>query len=191
MRGEYPAELPAHAHVSGFIPACAGNTCSFRWIREEHRVHPRMRGEYKAISAVGRFSVGSSPHARGILIVYPPFSPSKRFIPACAGNTRQRGKTDPAKEVHPRMRGEYGPASLRGMHLPGSSPHARGIRPKGSTKNGSSGFIPACAGNTKPSALWDVSAWVHPRMRGEYSLFTLLLVHLRGSSPHARGIPNL
>ena len=78
---------PARRTRDRFIPACAGNTMktSLRGVRGA--VHPRVRGEY--ISAIRAFDsvVGSSPRARGILVQKKSVFSTRRFIPACAGNT--------------------------------------------------------------------------------------------------------
>ena len=50
-------------------------------------------------------------------------------------------------------------------------------------------FIPACAGNARPSAHEESFMSVHPRMRGERSSAQLITAGTAGSSPHARGTP--
>ncbi len=191
MRGEHYVFISIVAISLRFIPACAGNTISadkkFYFIT----VHPRMRGEHAfhsflvihflrfipacagntiAVQFIRHFNSGSSPHARGTLLI--------NLI------------IDIGISVHPRMRGEHGicslaksatdrfiPACARNTlvhHLEpvskaGSSPHARGtllaidltfrINPVHPRMRGEhykvnlffckdQRFIPACAGNT-------------------------------------------
>ena len=102
-----PRKVPEHIERQGFIPACAGNTPFLQRKDRGRRVHPRMRGEYGPICIPFPIDIGSSPHARGIPTQLGPYSPTERFIPACAGNTTLRGIDKSGLKVHPRMRGEY------------------------------------------------------------------------------------
>ena len=72
-----------------FIPACAGNTSreAKRWPMTP--VHPRMRGEHGHEVEVKQGDSGSSPHARGTHRHAIRATGCNRFIPACAGNTRE------------------------------------------------------------------------------------------------------
>ena len=80
--------------------------------------------------------------------------------------------------------------SLRysGAHT-GSSPLARGTRPKRYQTRARYRFIPARAGNTRPTTDAIVAAPVHPRSRGEHGGAAVLIRRLGGSSPLARGTP--
>ncbi len=71
-----------------------------------------------------------------------------RFIPACAGNTLQERQSKCERTVHPRVRGEHSMAPFPRTHSPGSSPRARGTRPRERAEHLGRRFIPACAGNT-------------------------------------------
>ena len=51
------------------------------------------------------------------------------------------------------------------------------------------GIIPACAGNTDSLLTHSLHARDHPRMRGEHPRKSLIVLDIRGSSPHARGTP--
>ena len=154
--------------VTRFIPACAGNTSSrFIW-RLNTAVHPRVRGEHTPWRLPG--------------------SRQQRFIPACAGNTHCIG-------AH---RG--GPA--------GSSPRARGTQTVLLVVPSLWRFIPACAGNTavspgsRPPGIgssprargtpWRTAGGttrsaVHPRVRGEHTMYSSRNWRYSGSSPRARG----
>ena len=90
-----------------------------------------------------------------------------RFIPACAGNTRDGVRCGMGSAVHPRMRGEHCSSSCYSCKLCGSSPHARGTRSFPAQSASHARFIPACAGNTSTRGLQARRA--------------------SGSSPHARG----
>ena len=159
----------------GIIPACAGNTlcCSCRL--PPRRDHPRMRGEHGRGKAKERARSGSSPHARGTLVLYILCQPKMGIIPACAGNTVRRGERVVEDWDHPRMRGEHGDTLTSLIPPSGSSPHARGTLASASRQRVRHGIIPACAGNTRLGHQTGRPSGDHPRMA------------FRGSSPHARG----
>ena len=88
MRGEYDSRFlcgiialgsPPHARGirigrsarvdrGGITPACAGNTRPVFYSFDFSRDHPRMRGEYSYSVLPFSASLGSPPHARGILL---------------------------------------------------------------------------------------------------------------------------
>ena len=53
-----------------FIPACAGNTTTSLKQPSTLAVHPRMRGEHTAGGTHLAQDIGSSPHARGTLLLW-------------------------------------------------------------------------------------------------------------------------
>ena len=96
-----------HPTTPGIIPACAGNTWVMTSWTAPPRDHPRMRGEHVANNRRTNTTTGSSPHARGTLLIRFELGCREGIIPACAGNTciiiaGQRPVRD-----HPRMRGEH------------------------------------------------------------------------------------
>ncbi len=110
---------------------------------------------------------GSSPRARGTLIV-PLAGPTEpRVIPACAGNTRTPIPTGQAAPGHPRVRGEHFRVTRQFREGCGSSPRARGTRYPAPDRE------PRRAG--------------HPRVRGEHTRHGMPIRSLSGSSPRARG----
>ena len=159
----------AYIRVSaGVIPACAGSTLflSF-WVmmcrghprmRGEHSVpqgvecprggHPRMRGEHHVTLVSILSERGSSPHARGALVVLQIPKPGAGVIPACAGSTATSRAVNNCSWGHPRMRGEHEVISDYSGATMGSSPHARGAHGVMSRCPAPSGVIPACAGST-------------------------------------------
>src|SRR5690606_34290438 len=50
------------------------------------------------------------------------------------------------------------------------------------------GTIPACAGSTYLVVTVGVTAWDHPRVRGEYSTMPTRISSSTGPSPRARGV---
>ncbi len=130
---------------------------------------------------------GSSPHARGTHRSPEPSITVARFIPACAGNARSRGRPGVSDPVHPRMRGERRRVSSPCCAPAGSSPHARGTPHTLVAHLVEQRFIPACAGNAPCGARARHETAVHPRMRGERSCWGFRRSTRSGSSPHARG----
>ena len=90
---------------------------------------------------------------RGTHDVVPRPQATRRFIPACAGNSSSSLTAPRPPSVHPRVCGELQSRRQR-------SGHRRR-------------FIPACAGNSGAARLQHVDAPVHPRVCGELALATL------------------
>ena len=126
-----------------------------------------MRGEHPKSQSSCTSVCGSSPHARGTRNEFPLSFHRRRFIPACAGNTKKYSRPTAA--------------------LIGSSPHARGTLRLSGVPVDALRFIPACAGNTPSSEVVVTGVSVHPRMRGEHNSDTKERGTVTGSSPHARG----
>ena len=71
--------------------------------------------------------------------------------------------------------------------LVGSSPRARGARPRPGRIQIRAGIIPACAGSTPRPRLRRLWSRDHPRVRGEHSRPGCRARAVQGSSPRARG----
>ena len=132
--------------------------------------------------------------------------------PLARGLPRRRVGVRPAGQDHPRSRGVYGGAAALGPVGPGSSPLARGLLHGICVSIKETGIILARAGFTH-GPLLRVShhgdhprsrgVYVavhdsvlahemdHPRSRGVYRGSTSLLTPLLGSSPLARGLPQV
>ena len=70
-------------------------------------VHPRVCGEHAKCFDDIVPNIGSSPRVRGTLRPWLAKAVSKRFIPACAGNTCSSRAVGPPASVHPRVCGEH------------------------------------------------------------------------------------
>ena len=150
-----------------------------------------MRGEHGSYGAVCDRYGGSSPHARGTRACLNRRSWQAGIIPACAGNTTKPKAMMAGIWDHPRMRGEHSVRPVPVVAGAGSSPHARGTPKVSYMIHTPNGIIPACAGNTAgicpvPKAMRD-----HPRMRGEHVKVVYCPHRQMGSSPHARGTPEI
>ena len=91
---------------------------------------------------------GSSPLARGTLVIKESVQAFVGIIPACAGNTFTSHSPRRCTWDHPRLRGEHYSAVVSGVGRLGSSPLARGTRYLRSNFEVLPRIIPACAGNT-------------------------------------------
>ena len=72
-----------------FIPACAGNSWRYRRTSRWLAVHPRVCGEQSTTRLATMLEFGSSPRVRGTAARVALLAFLGRFIPACAGNSRQ------------------------------------------------------------------------------------------------------
>ena len=90
-----------------FIPACAGNTIRSAIGVPIAPVHPRLCGEHAMTSFPACIHSGSSPPVRGTHVGASRWEATVRFIPACAGNTKNHLSESASSPVHPRLCGEH------------------------------------------------------------------------------------
>ena len=112
--------------ISRFIPACAGNSFLIPSLSGTNTVHPRLRGELRMSAGKPSKNSGSSPLARGTHRLEFFLVASRRFIPACAGNSPLIRSKTTLSPVHPRLRGELAEVVSDPQNADGSSPLARG-----------------------------------------------------------------
>ena len=91
----------------GIIPAHAGHTCCRRRRRRSIWDHPRTCRAYSAEQMALFCNQGSSPHMRGIHAQIEAMAQVIGIIPAHAGHTSSRGRTDSRSWDHPRTCGAY------------------------------------------------------------------------------------
>ena len=150
-------------------------------------VHPRWRGEHSGSISANHGKDGSSPLARGTRTRADWRAVENRFIPAGAGNTPESEQDEYKLAVHPRWRGEHDRRAGFEQRRHGSSPLARGTRPRSPLLMFNLRFIPAGAGNTGRAADFSHPSPVHPRWRGEHSCWPPAQPLGSGSPPLARG----
>ena len=109
LREDVANELPR----ARIIPARAGFTAPRRAARPPTRDHPRSRGVYCTHQVMSFTAPGSSPLARGLLLVGHGRDQAIGIIPARAGFTRRCPPSRPAPTDHPRSRGVYAHSSGR------------------------------------------------------------------------------
>ena len=112
----------------GLIPARSGNTRSVRSGRRTQGAHPRSHGEHGDSQQVTPLKAGSSPLARGTLLLNRLGISVQGLIPARAGNTIKVTGSGMDERAHPRSRGEHGGSECVELLIEGSSPLARGTR---------------------------------------------------------------
>ena len=113
----------------------------------------------------------------------------RRIIPARAGFTIKGPSSLEGKTDHPRSRGVYSEPRLSDIAKHGSSPLARGLRPRLVVGGTQARIIPARAGFTDDPAPHQPAPSDHPRSRGVYPAGWGLPGRGIGSSPLARGLP--
>ena len=134
---------------------------------------------------------GSSPLARGLLYDHLPPEQVTRIIPARAGFTIGSLPPSAPTRDHPRSRGVYWVYQDPDTHRIGSSPLARGLLRRPHLRAPGRRIIPARAGFTHPRPRGGIRRRDHPRSRGVYSRPAAPAVDDAGSSPLARGLPDI
>ena len=150
--------------------------------------HPRSRGVYLRGMQRGVLKHGSSPLARGLLVVLTLEVGDHRIIPARAGFTIHAIPRHITQRDHPRSRGVYYYCTIRTKNGCGSSPLARGLHMVIPRLRHVHGIIPARAGFTRIWSPRRPTGRDHPRSRGVYDVEVFKKPFQRGSSPLARGL---
>ena len=160
----------------GIIPAYAGNTHSpsdsSHWIRD----HPRVCGEHTEGTSKTANWQGSSPRMRGTRTPASRESVQNGIIPAYAGNTHVEERTYSSCRDHPRVCGEHASVPALSHLVLGSSPRMRGTPSGMGDVDVRRGIIPAYAGNTTGAVPSPPTWWDHPRVCGEHSSASSLVV---------------
>ena len=170
------------------IPARVGFTDSVQSVADRPGDHPRSRGVYIQVAVLTVVAWGSSPLARGLLLVEAADGGAEGIIPARAGFTTTSASTAASSPDHPRSRGVYYPKVTTIIYDEGSSPLARGLQSDHRSQNPQRRIIPARAGFTLRAPSARRGAPDHPRSRGVYVAASGRSGLAGGSSPLARGL---
>ena len=154
------------------------------------RLIPARAGKTSAYACGDTPPTGSSPLARGKLQASSTNRLTRRLIPARAGKTSPGPAVIRPGGAHPRSRGENDVGD--GVHclVSGSSPLARGKRPRRPGGLPRTRLIPARAGKTRIRSSPRSLSAAHPRSRGENDTLKQAGQQAEGSSPLARGKRN-
>ena len=112
-----------------------------------------------------------------------------RLIPARAGTTPLIKTVTDIIGAHPRSRGDHSDSAGELHGVRGSSPLARGPRPRCERPPCHRGLIPARAGTTSSARRAHDIKRAHPRSRGDHGVDAWYAPGETGSSPLARGPP--
>ena len=175
----------------GLIPARAGRTSKGADIASTHGAHPRSRGADRPTARTRVPHSGSSPLARGGPPIPSTVTSQSGLIPTRAGRTRWPNLRRWCSRAHPRSRGADHDSSQGDEQLWGSSPLARGGRHERTPCAVNAGLIPARAGRTSAPPRATGTSRAHPRSRGADECTAEGDRHKQGSSPLARGGPDL
>ena len=151
------------------------------------RAHPRSRGDHCTVLEFQKPDGGSSPLARGPLVLPLALAGHPGLIPARAGTTSLLKLAVMPRRAHPRSRGDHSILAQPGLVEQGSSPLARGPLPRWPAQCGRAGLIPARAGTTQRTRPRAPVQWAHPRSRGDHRGLVFAVNGDAGSSPLARG----
>ena len=173
---------------SGIIPAHAGTTSDHNTAWQQHKDHPRSRGDYSSKSKKRSSVLGSSPLTRGLQCSLWHAKSPGGIIPAHAGTTRQGAYTHALYWDHPRSRGDYLQIRQLSPVRLGSSPLTRGLLLALIVSPDSTGIIPAHAGTTVVLYPFPACYRDHPRSRGDYRCTRSREEKVPGSSPLTRGL---
>ena len=102
-----PGDLVHWIRSTRIIPARAGFTRPGTAAYSPSADHPRSRGVYISITMVPESAIGSSPLARGLLLLLAHIGVALGIIPARAGFTGGGFTSSANSSDHPRSRGVY------------------------------------------------------------------------------------
>ena len=151
------------------------------------KVYPRVCGGAGGPPGGGQVRKGLSPRVRGSRRDQAASTPTRRSIPACAGEPLVVAGAGAEEEVYPRVCGGALGGQVRAFGGKGLSPRVRGspwwpgacVRRQGS--------IPACAGEPVSQDSSRRNARVYPRVCGGAPGALPLCLRCRGLSPRVRG----
>ena len=171
----------------GPIPARAGQPGTHVASPHFAGAYPRTSGATRRVHTGHKFLMGLSPHERGNLVQVRHQQPRRGPIPARAGQPVRDGARVTVVGAYPRTSGATGWVHANRLADGGLSPHERGNHYAGTLTHGTSGPIPARAG--QPSSMQDPDPRIraYPRTSGATMLEGARNDPEWGLSPHERG----
>ena len=171
----------------GSIPAGAGEPPRYRSGSAYARVYPRGCGGTHAGRWIGADTPGLSPRVRGNPRPRRGWRPSRRSIPAGAGEPRRRLLPPSLPRVYPRGCGGTLCTITPALSHMGLSPRVRGNRERRGLPHVAVGSIPAGAGEPGRRARGTPSPRVYPRGCGGTADGNRWGQYMQGLSPRVRG----
>ena len=135
-RGVYLTMMWMWSPPFGSSPLARGLLDVIVFDEAQIRIIPARAGFTAMICPFLRCGHGSSPLARGLPTAADGQELLDGIIPARAGFTGRPRQPGPVRPDHPRSRGVYGPGFRSRFRSWGSSPLARGLRPRTLTRRG-------------------------------------------------------
>ena len=123
-----PATLTLQINGCRSIPAWAGETCTSARLARKLGVYPRVGGGNLRLPALSITFGGLSPRGRGKHGRQDALTGIMRSIPAWAGETGRRGRTEIRHQVYPRVGGGNIDRHVLAARAYGLSPRGRGKR---------------------------------------------------------------
>ena len=133
-------------HLTGSIPACAGEPHFVPLFSSSSRVYPRVCGGTTDVNLTTIQEAGLSPRVRGNPLSPKSMDVGTGSIPACAGEPGCRTSPDRPHGVYPRVCGGTDDIGWLSLVDKGLSPRVRGNPREAEPAGAQVGSIPACAG---------------------------------------------
>ena len=186
VRGKVYGHLQRR-HERGITPACAGKSVPVGNHLPRSGDHPRVCGE-KSFSVPSPFLLsGSPPRVRGKARRKRVSGNGDGITPACAGKSAALPQQPRQGWDHPRVCGEKGRRSSRGVCSSGSPPRVRGKVVFSLSRPLCGRITPACAGKRRIVGNYERATTDHPRVCGEKIILSRLATLAAGSPPRVRG----
>ena len=149
VRGNPPL-VASTGDIEGSIPACAGEPVWRVPRYQGAKVYPRVCGGTGLRRWQDGVGLGLSPRVRGNLRSVRLGSPSRRSIPACAGEPARTAPDTRRTGVYPRVCGGTPSPAIACRTRGGLSPRVRGNPLCKAPASATPRSIPACAGEPRP-----------------------------------------
>ena len=180
-----------HPHGHGVrirsIPACAGEPTTGIGRARAPPVYPRVCGGTTHELFEPCAFTGLSPRVRGNRWSSSACRPSRRSIPACAGEPSSTCSIVRMRRVYPRVCGGTWDRPLTQLAESGLSPRVRGNHVGRQPPVRDRRSIPACAGEPAGAAQRLRHSAVYPRVCGGTTVLIAVSAKVKGLSPRVRG----
>ena len=171
----------------GSIPAHTGERCRPCRVSQRPGVYPRTYGGTVSSTSSASVTRGLSPHIRGNARLSVNASNALGSIPAHTGERRPGPIRNMDPWVYPRTYGGTRPPPGLSTPATGLSPHIRGNGDLTELRLNVAGSIPAHTGERPDAEPTCAMTGVYPRTYGGTQAKAIVILRIRGLSPHIRG----